>query len=115
MKAKPNTPSAKWKKRSGRSKKCSRNKVGGLCPEHAAFGTTGCTVVPRSLLQEPGGHQLGARSSVLKRPTHIGPRTNHFVARTRADVSVKRLNERQHDCNNLLITKIGRASCRERV
>src|ERR1022692_2754888 len=104
MKAKPNTPSAKWKKRSGRSKKCSRNKVRRALSGARCVRDNRCTVVPRSLLQEPGGHQLGARSSVLKRPTHIGPRTNHFVARTRADVSVKRLNERQHDCNNLLIT-----------
>jgi hypothetical protein len=32
----------------------------------------------------------------LKRATHISPRTNHFVARTRAAVPVKRLNLLQH-------------------
>ena len=39
LKAKPNTGPAKSKKKSGRSRKCSRSKLGGLCPEHdAAFG-----------------------------------------------------------------------------
>src|ERR1019366_1864826 len=79
MKAKPNTGQGKLKKRSGRSKKCSRSKLGRLCPEHAGFGTNDAP--PFCAPERPGGRQLGARRSVLNRATRNSP-TNQPLRRT---------------------------------
>src|SRR5664280_1267123 len=55
LKAKPNTGPAKSKKRSGRSRRCSSSKLGGLCPEHiAAFGATDAPPLQPQLVRLEG-------------------------------------------------------------
>src|ERR1035437_3680769 len=85
-KATPKKTPAKLRKRSDRSKKYSRSKVGGLCPEHVhAFGTTDVPPFLRSSNRpETADVSLAVRVLYGGGATHISLRTDHFSARPRS-------------------------------